>query len=112
MCLVMCLQSSDCVLVVENDHMQSICNRLWRLQRPSFSHINRVIAQNLANILVPSLMHDPFTTNVGPADVFSTDTRPFCPLFDGVATLCAHPGYKLTCLKAIPQVIPEVQSYR
>lgn len=42
------------VVFVENDIMQHICQRLLQLPTPTFPQLNRLIANQLVNVLVPS----------------------------------------------------------
>lgn len=48
-------QLSDALLVHQNDTLHQVCARLLRLQHISFSHLNRVVAQQLAGVLQPAL---------------------------------------------------------
>ena len=48
-------QSSDAVLLFQNDQIQSICQTRMRLTTPSFHDLNKVIAKHLSSsLLLPS----------------------------------------------------------
>jgi tubulin delta len=90
-------QSSDCMMYSQNDSAQTICKQLLNIKNPSFQSLNRVIASQLASILLPSWE--------------STRKRQFNPLLDGVSHLCAHPGYKLSSVRTVPQVPSKSKSF-
>lgn len=48
-------QLSDALLVHQNDTLHQICAGLLHLKHISFSHLNRVVAQQLAGVLQPAL---------------------------------------------------------
>lgn len=80
---------SDAVVTVENDHLLRVCTRALGIKRPSFDDLNAVAAHDLASVCLPAAC--------GPGG------RAFCPLLDGVPHVAAHPGYKLTGLRTVPQ---------
>ena len=47
-------QSSDAILVVQNDHIQRICTQLLNIDHVSFNNINSVIAQQLCSVMQPA----------------------------------------------------------
>lgn len=47
-------QSSDAILVMENDSLHKICSQLLNIRKISFQDINRVITHKLASFLQPA----------------------------------------------------------
>ena len=47
-------QSSDAIIGMENDHLQKICKQLLRIDKVSFSDINKVVSHKLASVLQPA----------------------------------------------------------
>ncbi|KAF0689748.1 Aste57867_18816 [Aphanomyces stellatus] len=88
-------ESSDGVLILENDMADQICQRLLAIPKPSFAQMNHVLANHIASILLPAT---PFQT-ASHATRFTS-----CLLPTIMQHLCAHPGYKLLNVKLIPQL--------
>ena len=51
-------QTSDAVVVMENDSLQKICSQLLNIKKISFRDINKVIAHKLASFLLPATTED------------------------------------------------------
>jgi tubulin delta len=89
--------ASDAVIILENEVAQDLCKRMKGIDRPSLEDINRIIAANLAPILLPKYdyyhsegkphKHDPMMTS------FAND----------IIHLCRHPGYRILDVKTVPQ---------
>ncbi|ETV82264.1 hypothetical protein H257_04963 [Aphanomyces astaci] len=88
-------ESSDGVLIVENDLADQICRRLLAIPTPSFHQMNQVLTNHIAAMLMPAL---PFQKD--------THTSRFssCALPSIIQHLCAHPGFKLLNVKLVPQL--------
>ncbi|XP_054706539.1 tubulin delta chain-like [Uloborus diversus] len=79
--------SSDAVIMFENDWLLKLCRQKMALSRASMPELNTVASQQLANLLLP---------------VESCNS--ICPRFnDLLAHLVPHPQYKLLGLRAVPQ---------
>ncbi|ETW04143.1 hypothetical protein H310_04499 [Aphanomyces invadans] len=88
-------ESSDGMLILENDLSDQICQRLLAIPAPSFAQMNQVLANHLAAVLLPVL---PFQKRTH-SSRFSS-----CALPSILQHLCAHPGYKLLNVKLVPQL--------
>jgi hypothetical protein len=85
-------QSSDAVIIFQNDQIQSICRKRMRLNNPSFNDLNTVIAKHLASsILLPS--------KTWQKNGYDNGER---GLEDAVRHLCSHPSYRMLGIKMIP----------
>ncbi|XP_038659780.1 tubulin delta chain [Scyliorhinus canicula] len=85
-------QSSDALLIHENDTVHKICSQLMNVKQISFADINQVIAHQLGSILQPAY------TRWSASQYFSN------PLGDLLESLVTHPEYKLLSLMNIPQM--------
>ena len=83
--------ASDAVIVLENDAIGSVARRLLRLESPTFSALNGVIARQLASVFLPTRAR---------GSGGRVQRRGI--LADPIRHLCAHPGYKLLGLKLTP----------
>lgn len=83
--------SSDGIIIMENEQIQTICSQLLKIKNVSFKDINKVVATKLAGILLPAKT--------------STGRSKFL-LVDILANVCSHPGYKLLNISNIP-VVPK-----
>ncbi|XP_072101023.1 tubulin delta chain isoform X1 [Mobula birostris] len=85
-------QSSDALLIHENDIIHKICSQLMNIKQISFTDINKVIAHQLGSALQPACtrLH---------ATEYSSN-----PLGDLLESLVTHPEYKLLGLMNIPQM--------
>ncbi|DAZ98348.1 TPA: hypothetical protein N0F65_007155 [Lagenidium giganteum] len=83
---------ADGVLVLQNDVASEICKKLLRMARPSFEHMNDVLATQLAAALLPCGQHE--ERRLTAHDPVGALTR----------HLCHHPGFKLLDLKIVPQM--------
>lgn len=93
---------SDAVVYFENDQLSLTCTRLLGIRSPSFSDMNRVIANNLCHVLLPCGRLDVSTGAVG---------RPVRTWADMIGHLCCHPSYKLLACKSIPHVAERSKAY-
>ncbi|XP_067904854.1 tubulin delta chain isoform X2 [Heterodontus francisci] len=85
-------QSSDALLIQENDTVHKICSQLMNIKQISFTDINKVIAHQLGSVLQPAYSRwhvSEYGTN---------------PLGDLLESLVTHPEYKLLSLMNIPQM--------
>eukprot|EP00891_Asterochloris_glomerata_P001041 jgi/Astpho2/1041/Aster-00860 len=88
---------SDGIVLVENSTLNSTCQKVLKIARPSIHDINRVAAQSLAATLLPSRLR--------PAAGCSGLQGKSLTLFgDHVEHLCCHPGYRMLTLRNVPQM--------
>jgi len=90
-------QSSDAVIIMENDHLNKICTQLLSLKHVSFEDVNKVIGHKIASVLQPAYSN--------------TTSRTSNTIGNIVKDLCCHPSYKLLSLKNIPQISDETMKY-
>lgn len=84
--------SSDAVLILENEIAHDLCKRMKGIDRPSLEDINRVIASNLAPVLLPKY------------DCQRDAGHHRMSFFaDDIIHLCQHPGFRILDVKAVPQ---------
>ncbi|XP_041378716.1 tubulin delta chain-like [Gigantopelta aegis] len=84
-------QTSDAVVVLENDSLQKICSQLLNMKKISFRDINKVIAHKLASFLLPATSEDGGYSNSNDLGFL-------------LQHLVPHPEYKLLSLRNIPQI--------
>ncbi|XP_066551891.1 tubulin delta chain [Amia ocellicauda] len=92
-------QSSDAILVHENDTVHKICAQLMNIKHISFKDMNEVIAHQLGSVLQP-VSPSPGATELGTN-----------PIGDLMSSLVCHPEYKLLSIKNIPQMSHANQAY-
>ncbi|XP_042197922.1 tubulin delta chain isoform X2 [Callorhinchus milii] len=85
-------QSSDGLLIHENDTIHKICSQLLNIKQISFTDVNKVIAHQLGSIL------QPVCTGLCLTEYSRS------PLGDLMETLVTHPEYKLLSAMSIPQM--------
>ncbi|XP_064323899.1 tubulin delta chain isoform X3 [Phalacrocorax carbo] len=85
-------QSSDALLVHENDVIHKICAQLMNIKQISFRDVNQVIAHQLGSVFQPT-----YTAEGGLH--YSRN-----PLGDLMETLVPHPEFKMLGLRNIPQM--------
>ncbi|XP_020642619.3 tubulin delta chain [Pogona vitticeps] len=85
-------QSSDALLVHENDAIHKICTQLMNLKQTSFWDVNRVIAHQLGSVFQPTYSSE------GAAQYSRS------PLGDLMEALVPHPEFKMLGLRNIPQM--------
>ena len=100
-------KSSDAVIILENDKLQSICSQLQNIKHVSFRDINKVICHKLASVLQPVKL---FTTGKEESVLKRTDSV-WNVIGDVVEQLCPHPDYKLLTLRSIPQMAETSLAY-
>jgi tubulin delta len=92
-------QSSDAVLLFQNDQIQSICQTRMRLTTPSFHDLNKVIAKHLSSsLLLPSNAWGGRRGGGGGGGGGGGERG----LEDAVRHLCSHPSYRMLGIKMIP----------
>nr|XP_060612772.1 tubulin delta chain [Anolis sagrei ordinatus] len=86
-------QSSDALLVHENDAVHKICAQLMNIKQISFRDVNRVIAHQLGSVFQP-------------ARASSEGATPYSrsPLGDLMEALVPHPEFKMLGIRNIPQM--------
>ncbi|XP_019366677.1 PREDICTED: tubulin delta chain isoform X3 [Gavialis gangeticus] len=92
-------QSSDALLVHENDAIHKICAQLMNIKQISFRDVNRVIAHQLGSVFQPT------HTSQG-AVQYSRN-----PLGDLMESLVPHPEFKMLGLRNIPQMSENSLAY-
>ncbi|XP_078535951.1 tubulin delta chain [Lissotriton helveticus] len=85
-------QSSDALLIHENDIVHKICAQLMNIKQISFRDVNKVIAHQLGSVLQPACSSEVTTQ-------YSRN-----PLGDLMERLVPHPEFKLLGLRNIPQM--------
>ncbi|XP_060115174.1 tubulin delta chain [Heteronotia binoei] len=85
-------QTSDALLVHENDAIHKICAQLMNIKQISFQDVNQVIAHQLGSIFQPAYSSDR-------AFQYSRS-----PLGDLMEALVPHPEFKMLGLRNIPQM--------
>ncbi|XP_068765833.1 tubulin delta chain isoform X3 [Struthio camelus] len=85
-------QSSDALLVHENDVIHKICAQLMNIKQISFRDVNQVIAHQLGSVF------QPIYTAEGALHYSRS------PLGDLMETLVPHPEFKMLGLRNIPQM--------
>ena len=89
LCLAKTSAVSDAVVLFENEVAQQLCRQMQRIESPSLSDINGVLAANLVPFLLPKRRYG---------------GRAACSaLPDDVAALCAHPAYRFLETRCAPQ---------
>ncbi|XP_036369090.1 tubulin delta chain-like [Octopus sinensis] len=91
-------QTSDGILLINNDQLQDICTRRLHIKQVTFENMNCVVADQLTSLLQPV-----YKANTG-------KTVHNC-LGDMLQTLTPHPEYKLLMVKKTPQVSEKVAAY-
>ncbi|XP_053563312.1 tubulin delta chain isoform X3 [Bombina bombina] len=92
-------QSSDALLVHENDVIHKVCSQLMNIKQISFRDVNKVIAHQLGNVFQPTY------TSEG-ASHYSRNT-----LGDLMECLVPHPEFKMLGLHNIPQMSENSLAY-
>ncbi|XP_054858058.1 tubulin delta chain isoform X2 [Eublepharis macularius] len=85
-------ETSDALLVHENDAIHKICAQLMNIKQISFQDVNQVIAHQLGSIFQPAYSSDG-------ASQYSRS-----PLGDLMEALVPHPEFKMLGLRNIPQM--------
>ncbi|XP_042298780.1 tubulin delta chain isoform X2 [Sceloporus undulatus] len=84
-------QSSDAILVHENDAVHKICGQLMNIKQISFRDVNRVIAHQLGSVFQPAYSEGATHYNRS-------------PLGSLMEVLVPHPEFKMLGLRNIPQM--------
>lgn len=97
------IESSDCTFLVDNEAVYDICQRNLDIQRPSFQHLNRLIAQVVSSI-TSSLRFDgalnvdlnEFQTNLVPYPRIHFPLISYAPVIS--ANKSSHESFKVSDL--------------
>jgi hypothetical protein len=132
------------ILLFENDSLHSICSRRLHVATPSFTQLNRIISENLTNVLLPARItqaqpfyreqterDDPMARGGGGGSSSGSsgggggktkylppkddDLLAQCPPLswsDPLSHLFAHPSYKLSTIRTIPQLNVASKSFQ
>ncbi|XP_053223030.1 tubulin delta chain isoform X1 [Podarcis raffonei] len=92
-------QSSDALLVHENDAIHKICAQLMNIKQISFQDVNRVIAHQLGSVFQPAYSSE------------SAAHYSRSPLGDLMEALVPHPEFKMLGLRNIPQMSENSLAY-
>ncbi|KAM4047788.1 tubulin delta chain isoform 1-T2 [Anomaloglossus baeobatrachus] len=92
-------QSSDALLVHENDIIHKVCSQRMNIKQISFRDVNKVIAHQLGSVFQP----------VYTADGASHYSRN--PLGELMESLVPHPEFKMLGLRNIPQMSEHSLAY-
>ena len=88
-------QCSDAILLVQNDHVRTMCSRITNHPDVSLQSMNQIIAHHMASALQPSM-----------------DCQSQCQTFgDIMQHLVPHSDYKLLTLRNVPQVSQEALAF-
>ena len=85
--------STDASILLHNDHLHSICNKLLGIKNVSFRDLNNVIANQLASLLQPVT-----STN------FSSSCKSFNVLNSLLSSVACHSHYSMLDLKSLPHI--------
>ena len=97
------IENSDCTFLVDNEAVYDICRRNLDIPRPSYEHLNRLIAQVVSSV-TSSLRFDgalnvdlnEFQTNLVPYPRIHYPLISYAPVIS--ATRSAHEGFKVNDL--------------
>ncbi|XP_066430658.1 tubulin delta chain [Eleutherodactylus coqui] len=92
-------QSSDALLVHENDILHKVCSQRMNIKQISFRDINKVIAHQLGSVFQPAYTADG-------ASHYSRN-----PLGELMESLVPHPEFKMLGLRNIPQMSEHSLAY-
>ncbi|XP_072273393.1 tubulin delta chain [Pyxicephalus adspersus] len=91
-------QTSDALLVHENDIIHKICSQLMNIKHITFKDVNKVIAHQLGSVFQPA-----YTTE---SSYYSRN-----PLGELMECLVPHPEFKMLGLRNIPQMSEHSLAY-
>ncbi|XP_040280604.1 tubulin delta chain [Bufo bufo] len=92
-------QSSDALLVHENDIIHKVCSQCMNIKQISFRDVNKVIAHQLGSVFQPAYTADG-------ASHYSRN-----PLGELMESLVPHPEFKMLGLRNIPQMSEHSLAY-
>ncbi|XP_075051402.1 tubulin delta chain [Mixophyes fleayi] len=92
-------QSSDALLVHENDVIHKVCSQLMNIKQISFQDVNKVIAHQLGSVFQPAYTAD------------GTSHYSRNPLGELMECLVPHPEFKMLGLRNIPQMSEHSLAY-
>ena len=90
-------QSSDAIIVMENDHLSQICTKLLGISNVSLYDVNKVAGHKIASVLQPAT-----------SSIYQSQSNTIGNI---VKDLCCHPSYKLLAVKNVPQMNDESIEY-
>ena len=92
--------SSDVVMVSQNDHLHKVCSKLLA-KEINFTDMNRCVSHSLASVLQPAvpLIHSQTSGQSCNSLLYAN-----CTLGDLASKLTPHPEYKFLSVKSVPQV--------
>lgn len=115
LCLSKIHQSSHGIIMFENEIAQMLCKEMHGIEKPLLRDLNHVISSNLLSLFLPKMMpmNDNFSQNISPSRKDATAYHPEEPrtsgyrshrnLFDDLAFLCSHPGFRFCQVRLTPQ---------
>jgi hypothetical protein len=96
LCLSKVHDSSDGIILFENEMAQLLSKEMHGIEKPLLKDLNQVIASNLLTLFLPkrtpTITNSPFRGTVGHQH-----------FFDDLSFLCAHPGYRFAQIRLTPQ---------
>ena len=101
-------ESSDAIIVSQNDQLHKICSKLLLMKEITFFDMNRVVSHSLASVLQPAVSLTSFqeTAHTSNPLLFGS-----CSLSDLASNLTPHPDYKLLSVKCVPQIPDHSHDY-
>ncbi|KAL4449266.1 hypothetical protein ABPG74_015648 [Tetrahymena malaccensis] len=107
-------QNTDGIILIENDGIEEICNKLLNLKRPSLTEMNRVIAHQLSSVLFPVLPESQKNSSGQQQSVnyFSSLQNNFRYFNDIYDLLLTDPRYKILSIKNVPQMPDASKSFQ
>ena len=101
-------QVSDATLYAENEALDQLCGRMLNLPKPTFDHLNQVIAGQLLQLCLPATLHaQPLPSDAaggGAVAAAGAATRPLELMVDVVRQCCPNPRYRLLSMRTLPQL--------
>ena len=99
--------SSDVIMVSQNDHLHKVCSKLLT-KEISFNDMNRYVSHSLASVLQPAV---PLIPSQSSNQSCNSLLYSNCSLSDLASKLTPHPDYKFLSLKSVPQVPDGSRAY-
>ena len=100
-------ESSDAIIVSQNDQLHKICSKLLT-KEITFTDMNRIVSHSLGSILQPAI---PVNSSELTGQTFNSLFYTNCTLSDLVSILTPHPDYKFLTVKTVPQVPDQSHAY-
>lgn len=98
------LDSSDGIIIAQNEELHKTCVKQLGLERPTFEDMNAVAAKQMAGVLLPSV-----NRNVGENGGFINQggARKTHSLHDVTRDVCCFPSARLLSLRQLPLMPPK-----